>query len=57
MINRAELANARIRVRYVANGQTINGTYKLPPIKALEKFKADLNLILNFVQETINGSS
>jgi len=53
MINRAELANARIRVRLVATGQTINGTYKLSPEKALAKFRTDLNLILNFVQEMV----
>lgn len=37
---------ARRRVRLVAEGGTINGTYRLSPEPALEAFRADLLLIL-----------
>lgn len=40
------LAGARERVRRVAGGATINGTYRLSPEPALEAFKADLLLVL-----------
>lgn len=40
------LAGARERVRAVAQGATINGTYKLLPEASLEAFRADLIRIL-----------
>lgn len=33
---------AQERVRRVAKGATINGTYRLPPGEALDAFRADL---------------
>jgi hypothetical protein len=35
------------RVRAVAEGATINGTYRLPPGEALAAFRADLIAILD----------
>jgi len=40
------LKRARTRVGMVADGRTINGTYGMMPIDALEAFKADLRAIL-----------
>lgn len=44
------LTRARIFVREIANGKTINGAYRLPPGEALEAFKADLILILDALE-------
>ena len=33
---------ARERIRAIAKGATINGTYRLPPGEALDAFRADL---------------
>jgi hypothetical protein len=44
---RCGVVGARRRVRAVAEGATINGTYKLLPIPALEAFRSDLLLILS----------
>jgi hypothetical protein len=41
-----ERRTARDRVRNVARGATINGTYRLPPGEALDAFRADLLRIL-----------
>lgn len=35
------------RLRMVALGRTINGTYKQDPFKALDSFRKDLNLLLD----------
>jgi hypothetical protein len=43
---RCGLAGARARVRAVARGGTINGTYGLSPEPALDAFRADLLLIV-----------
>jgi hypothetical protein len=37
----------RERVRKVAEGATVNGTYQLPPGEALAAFRADLIAILD----------
>jgi hypothetical protein len=42
-----DLALARRRVRAVAQGGTINLTYRMSPEPALEAFRADLLLILD----------
>lgn len=41
------------RLEAVANGATINGTYKLPVGKALEAFRAELKAI---IQDNRNGA-
>lgn len=41
------LAQAKSRIRKVAEGATINGTYRLSPEPALEAFRADLVRILD----------
>lgn len=40
------LVVARDRIRRVAKGDTINGTYKLAPEPALDAFRADLLLLV-----------
>lgn len=46
MASARELYLAKRRVRKVAEGATINGTYRLSPEEALEAFRSDLLLIL-----------
>jgi hypothetical protein len=55
MVNRSKLFVARLRVRKVAQGGTINGAYRLGPIDALKAFRDDLTIILDFVEEAKNG--
>lgn len=44
-------SRARKRVRAVAEGETINGTYGLSPIGALDAFRLDLLTILDEDEE------
>lgn len=46
-IKLGSVATARDRVRAVANGATINGTYKQLPIDSLEAFRRDLLTVLD----------
>jgi hypothetical protein len=41
---------ARERVRKVANGATINGTYKMMPGEALTAFRHDLLLLVKIAE-------
>lgn len=43
------LAGARDRVRRVAEGATINGTYRLPVGESLEAFRTDLLFLLKAI--------
>jgi hypothetical protein len=57
MTNRSEQLRERInRVRAVAEGGTINGTYKKLPIAALVAFREDLFALIEVSQSTQEGA-
>ena len=46
-----QLKTAMQRCEAISNGATINGLYKQKPIAAIEEFKLDLKLLVEYVKD------